>query len=165
MACALATLLALAGCADPVREQQRDSLGPEAPGVAQGPLHRAGQPCLICHDDTTARAFAVAGTVHVDPDARVPLVDGLVTLLDARGQSYTAATNCAGNFFVLPEDFTPVYPLRVRVDLGDQGVAMESLVQRDGSCASCHGPTPGPRSAGPVYLSRLPLDPPPRSCP
>ena len=43
---ALATTCTL----DPVQSEAVADLGGEAPGVAPGPLHRPGQPCLVCHD-------------------------------------------------------------------------------------------------------------------
>src|SRR5450432_160855 len=40
---------ALVGCGDPVHDTAVSALGPEAPGVPKGPLHRPGQPCVLCH--------------------------------------------------------------------------------------------------------------------
>jgi hypothetical protein len=146
-------LLALpVGCADPVREQAVAALGGEDPGVEPGPLHRPGQPCLVCHDAAGPSVFSLAGTVYARPEGRVPVAKVTVELIDADGQAFKAVTNCAGNFLVRPEDYTPRYPLWVTLAVGDQKIDMESPVFRDGSCASCHGDPKGPASAGHAYF-------------
>src|SRR5262245_6092986 len=94
----------LLGCGDPVKDLAVDALGPEAPGVPEGPLHRPGQPCLVCHDGGEARAFAMAGTVYLAPDSDLPAPGASVHMADAWGGSAVALANCAGNFFVKPED-------------------------------------------------------------
>lgn len=163
------TSVGMVGCEDPVRDRRVDALGPETPGVAKGPWHRPGQPCLACHDgeDHEVRAFSVGGTVFAFDDGGAPVSDVVVELTDTSGRTYRTATNCAGNFFVLPEDFSPSYPLWVTLVDGDRRVDMDSPVERDGSCGSCHTRTPGPRSTPPVYLYDLPrtLGPNTRGCP
>lgn len=105
-------LLALTGCDDPVRAAQLAALGPEAPGVPPGPLHRPNQPCLVCHgEDGHATRLTVAGTVFRDPTALDPVAGAEVLLVDAACRTHRAATNCAGNFFVRPADYTPTMPL------------------------------------------------------
>lgn len=143
------------GCGDPVRNGLQDALGPEAPGVERGPLHRPNQPCLACHDGSTAPEFSVAGTLFVTSTERQPLVGGVVTITDARGAVYWTAANCVGNFYIVPSDFSPTYPFRVAVSYGGESVPMESLIHREGSCASCHVDPKGLSSAGHVYLDDL----------
>ena len=46
---------ALAACVDESHELQVQALGAEVPGVPMGPLHRPGQPCLVCHGDQGRR--------------------------------------------------------------------------------------------------------------
>ena len=66
--CVVAGLLtwALVGCfVDPVHDEQVAALGPEPAGESPGPLHRPGQPCLVCHGGLgpAHQSFSVAGTV------------------------------------------------------------------------------------------------------
>src|SRR5262245_59193898 len=99
----LAALAAwLVGCDDPLQERAVEALGPEPFDVPEGPLHRPGQPCVLCHDGEDARAFSVAGTVYLTPDSDTPAAGASVGLVDAKGAGFVAITNCAGNFFVLP---------------------------------------------------------------
>lgn len=167
---ALAGAAAAAGCVDPVQRDAKDALGPEDPNVRTGPLHRPGQPCLVCHDN-----FTVAGTLYLTPkpDAgpNKPLAYGRVRITDATGAKYEKVANCVGNFYITPREFDPVFPFRVDVAFGadpkeEEGtlVAMESLVHRDGSCASCHKDPPGPASVGQIFLTDLPNPPAVQSC-
>lgn len=155
---------ALLGCEDPTRALAVEGLGPELDGVPLGPLHRPGQPCLTCHDGATARAFSVAGTVHHALDTDSPSPGALVRLADDAGGRFVAAANCAGNFFLSPEDFTPVYPLWVSLSAGDRDIAMDSPINGEGSCAGCHAMTPGPRSPGRVYVFESAAEAPAGGC-
>jgi hypothetical protein len=156
----VAMCLAVAACAacDPVKDDKIAALGGEAPGVPRGPLHRPGQPCVLCHDGNVGDppGFTVAGTVYVDPGDLTPAVGAVVSLTDSAGKSFDTTTNEVGNFWVLPHQFTPTYPMKVRVrykDIGgDAGVPMTADVGRDGSCATCHFDPPGPASPGHVYI-------------
>jgi hypothetical protein len=139
-------------CADPVRDAAIAELGAESPGVPVGPLHRPGQPCLACHGSGDVSVFSVAGTVYAREGTSTPLNDVTVRLIDAAGQKFDAATNCAGNFFVRPSELTVQYPLWVTLAVGDHTIDMESPVFREGSCAPCHLAPKGPASAGPVYF-------------
>ena len=159
------TAAVVLSCGDPARSVPAAELGPEVPGVEEGPLHRAGQPCLVCHDGSRSRPFALAGTVYLTPEADDPAVGAAVRWVDAEGRRGEARTNCAGNFFVLPEDFTPAYPLWVSVAVGSLEVAMDSPINGDGSCAHCHGLSPGPSSTERVYAFPIAPSPPPPGCP
>jgi hypothetical protein len=156
---------ALLGCEDPTRALAVTGLGPELEGVPIGPLHRPGQPCLTCHDGATARAFSVAGTVYHALDSESPSPGALVRLADDAGGRSVAAANCAGNFFLSPEDFTPIYPLWVSLTLGTHDIAMDSPINGDGSCAGCHATTPSPRSPGRVYVFESAAEAPTGECP
>jgi hypothetical protein len=154
-AIALAALLAPAACTiDPVHSEQVSALGPEQPGVPRGPLHRAGQPCLTCHggDGPASMVFSVAGTVYEQDNARVPFANALVKLTDSAGHHVVTGTNCAGNFFLQPGDFTPSFPMWVAVSYAGQDANMNTPVFRDGSCAGCHVDPRGPSSPGHVYF-------------
>jgi len=143
----------VAGCAgDPVQDQAVAALGDETPGVDPGPLHRAGQPCTVCHQaDGIARAFAVAGTVMRATDDPSGVEGVTIEVLDTGGARRTATSNAAGNFFVLLDDWTPLWPIATRVVTPDgKDHRMQTPIFREGSCSKCHGTTSGRRSAGPV---------------
>ncbi|HEX3594335.1 MAG TPA: hypothetical protein VHU80_04515 [Polyangiaceae bacterium] len=165
--------LALGACSsDPIHSRQVDGLGGETSGVHEGPLHRPGQPCLACHGTAgpADTEFALAGTVYQDPASMLPLPDARVHLIDEDGKTYDAATNCAGNFFIMNTDYRPTYPVWVKVFFGTAGgqpvfAKMGSPIYRDGSCATCHGDPPGPEAVGHVYWSPDPIAiPPSPSC-
>jgi hypothetical protein len=154
-------LVALVACADPVHDAEVTALGPEDPNVPPGPLHRPGQPCLVCHSD-----FSVAGTVY-NEDLVTPFSGATVTLVDAIESMTQATTNSAGNFYVLESDWKPVFPIGsyetdggavfgVTVVGADPNSPSEMLthIGRDGSCASCHfGAAPSGDTPGPVYVT------------
>ncbi len=153
---ATVTVAALSACAgDPVLDQQVSDLGGEADGVEPGPLHRAGQPCMVCHQvNGAARAFTVAGTVVKSKDDTTGVEGITVELLDTSGARRTAITNSVGNFFVLADDWTPLWPVATRIVLdGGKDRRMQTPIFREGSCAKCHGTQTGTRSAGPVTVS------------
>ena len=158
---ALSTPSMLLGCGDPAPDSKVNALGPEDPNVPPGPNHRPGQPCLVCHQaGGKAQPFSVAGTVYAEVDASAPVGNANVYILDSANNTYTTKTNCAGNFFVRPGDFTPTYPywatLRANATVGGSpGVIerdMDSPSYREGSCAGCHTIPIGPGSPGPVYV-------------
>ena len=149
-----AALLAGVAC-DPVLASKIDALGGNAPGVRNGPLHRPGQPCTLCHDGAfrDPPAFSVAGTVYTSADSAVPLAGAIVTLVGADGASFPVMTNDAGNFYVSPDAFSPKYPMRVSVAYGGTTVQMQSHVGWSGSCGTCHADPAGPDSPGHVYFN------------
>lgn len=151
----LVLVAALAGgCQDPVRQEQIDKLGPEAPGVLPGPLHRPGQPCLLCHELAgLAPRFTAAGTVFQTPAKQQPVGGIQVQLIDAARRWFVAYTNCAGNFFVMPQEFEPVMPLWVSLSGQSLHIDMESPMNKDGDCGTCHQGTKSPSSAGYVFLA------------
>ena len=150
---ALASLLATCEL-DPVHDEAVADLGSEAPGVRPGPLHRPGQPCLVCHDGAVANpAMSVGGTIYAAYGLSSPLAGASVTLTAENGSTYTATTNAAGNFYITARAWQPVYPLRVTVGLGALTAVMTTIIGRDGSCASCHVDPQSRISAGRVYLA------------
>ena len=156
------------GCEDPVRDGAQAALGSESPGVPKGPLHRPGQPCLVCHDPEGkgVSPFAMAGTVYTDEDTKVPVNEATVVLQDAQGHTQTTSTNCAGNFILRAGQLTLQYPIWVTVQAAGETIDMDSPIYRDGSCASCHGDPKGPASAGHVFLLANPKSLPARfHCP
>jgi hypothetical protein len=92
--CALAIALSAAcplwACADPVRDEAIEILGPESPSVEAGPRHRPGQPCVgPCHDGGGPgdSVFSLGGTVYRTSDRLDPLPDALLHFIDSAGQA------------------------------------------------------------------------------
>ncbi len=163
-------LMAAPACVnDPVPQEIIDGLGEET-GTPSA-THRPGQPCLVCHDSYGGAKppMAVAGTVYTTDamGAVVPAPAVLITITDSSGDSRMACTNPAGNFYIEKDAWADIaFPLGVE----GAGLRMNSLIGRDGSCASCHKPpTPesdkigrAPDSAGVVLVGAGSADP---SCP
>lgn len=129
-----------ASCADPAHEQAVDALGPEAPGVSPGPLHRPGQACTTCHGGSGPGEpdFVIAGTVFTVRGSTTPLEGALVTVTDATGAVRNLGSNAAGNFYMPKSSWAPTYPLHVQVSLGAETQEMLTRIGRDGGCGSCH---------------------------
>ena len=139
---------------DPEHEAKVKQMGPENPEVPVGPLHRPGQSCIVCHSSGHEDpVFSVAGTVCRDIMTSLPLPDVEVLLVDSQARTFTAHTNCVGNFYVSPGEFTPVSPLWVSLRIGDEKIEMESPIHREWSCAGCHTDPPAPASAGRVFMT------------
>jgi hypothetical protein len=139
---------------DPVHSEAVADLGGEMPGVPPGPLHRPGQPCLVCHDGSTARpAMSIGGTIYAVLGGDAPLSAASIELTAEDGSTFSAVTNAAGNFYVEEPAWRPVYPVRVAVTYGGLTSTMSTIIGRDGSCASCHVDPPSRISAGRVYLA------------
>jgi hypothetical protein len=154
----LLVVLALGfGCVDETHDEQIQALGGETPGVPRGPLHRPGEPCLVCHggQGPASARFTVAGTVYAIQGQTVPAVGAQVVIEDIRGSSYPATTNAAGNFYVTPGEWAPTYPTQMSVTQGKTTEQMLTHVGREGSCAGCHTDPPGLRSPGPVYVTPM----------
>jgi hypothetical protein len=150
---ALLLLAVMLMACDPVRSDAVTALGGETNGTQPGPLHRAGQPCLLCHDGSLGdpEEFSIAGTVFVMPADKTPAVGAQVHITAADQTKKTFTTNAAGNFYVTPTQWSPAFPLQVSVDYQGQTLEMDSTVGRDGACASCHSEPAGPDSPGQVY--------------
>jgi hypothetical protein len=147
---------AFAASCDPVHDDAVAALGGEAPGVPPGPLHRPGQPCLICHDGTFGDppAFSMAGTVFLYANSTSQVASGAtVTLEDKNGTTAAATINPAGNFFLTPDTYSPEYPVHVKsLAQGNVSISMHSHIGGNGSCAGCHVDPEAPDSPGHVYL-------------
>lgn len=180
---AFIVLVLVAGCGDPVRSNAIDALGDEAPGVKPGPLHRPGQPCVLCHDGNGPGNIVLAfgGTVYQNQSGpRIPMVGAIVHFRDSVGRNYWTATNCAGNFFVVDGDYTPSWPVFVKIEYtvsvpvpNPQGMPLTQTVPvvammtspiyetegstvaglRDRSCANCHSDPGSQSSVGHIYLA------------
>ena len=149
-------LLALAlpplSCTDPVPGAAVARLGGEADGVSPGPLHRRGQPCLVCHSargPASNKPFAIAGTVFENaaddakPAARVKIV-----LRDSENAPGGAETNEVGNFYIRESEWPdPAFPLKVGIERDGKRAEMSSTINREGSCSFCHKPVTKSRYA------------------
>jgi hypothetical protein len=155
---------------DPVHQAQVDALGPEKPGIPQGPFHRAGQPCTVCHSrQGPAKAvFSMAGTVFAArPDSpssqrSVGVDQAAVGIVDSTGSNFLASTNCVGNFYVAPDSYDPTFPVLVAVSKGKTSTFMQSHITRETSCANCHARAISDTSPGQVYLTTADV---PMGCP
>jgi hypothetical protein len=135
---ALATATA---CSDPVHDGAIAAQGKETTGVPIGEYHRAGQPCVVCHEEhgTASNAvFTVAGTVFAGPDKLVGVDGANIEMTDSGQTSWTAHTNCVGNFSVKPEQWNPKFPILVRVSKGANRRSMKTPIGREPSCSNCH---------------------------
>jgi hypothetical protein len=150
-----AMAIVLVDCVDATHDEQVQALGGEDPGVPRGPLHRPGQPCLVCHGGggPASHTFSVAGTVYALAGRSDPAVGAQVQIEDITGVAFVAPTNPAGNFYITADQWKPTFPLKVQVTLGASIEPMNTSVGRDGSCATCHSGMPGPTSAGTVYAA------------
>jgi hypothetical protein len=139
---------------DPVHADQVAALGGDPSGQHNGPTHRPGQPCLVCHGGLGPGQpdFSVGGTIYRSQTGTVAIQGAVVTLTDAQGTVHALTTNRTGNFYVNASDWVPSYPMLVSVSDSDTKIDMKTQVGRDGSCATCHSDPAGPASAGHVYL-------------
>jgi hypothetical protein len=143
-------------CTDPVRSQRIAALGGEDPAVPTGPLHRPGQPCVLCHSaggPASSAPFAIGGTIFETDSPDSNGATGVqVLFIDAASSQRRYDTNEAGNFFVPESDWSDLtFPFKVGLlSMGGKQVAMNSTVNREGSCNFCHRPAPGSKLALPT---------------
>jgi hypothetical protein len=160
-------------CADPVHDAQVASLGPEYPGIPQGQYHRAGQPCTWCHgpEGPAKTQFSLAGTIFWQggTGANINSVIGVngatVAVIDSNGVPKEYTTNCVGNFWVLPSDYQPAYPILAGIygpddnPVGTDQDGMVSQISRASSCAECHFDPPNYDTPGHIYLTTAAFTP------
>jgi hypothetical protein len=154
---AVALTVVLAACVDESHELQVQALGGEAPGVSPGPLHRPGQPCLVCHgsEGPSSHSFVMAGTVYAVQGQSAPAPGVQVVLEDSTGSSVGINTNQAGNFYIATGEWSPLFPVWVpQITMGQSSTSMQTHIGREGSCANCHTLTASPTSPGRVYLNK-----------
>lgn len=145
--------LAVASCGDPVHSNAVDALGPEY--TTPGPLHRAGQPCLVCHGGLgpASKEFSFAGTLYKASTTTDALEGASVEVTDAKSTKGSGKSNKVGNFYIEPATLTPVFPVRVQISFpGGANPSMGTHIGHDGSCAGCHSDPPSPRTPGHVWL-------------
>jgi hypothetical protein len=146
-------LFAVSCSLDPTHDEAKSDLGDETAGIPVGPLHRPGQPCLICHDGSTAPQWSVAGTITGVLGNNAPLEGATVALTDANLSTFSVTSNAAGNFYIEPSRWVPTYPVKVAVTFGSITSTMTTIIGRDGSCAGCHANPASRISAGAVYVA------------
>jgi len=157
---ALAALVGLGACIDPIQQRNVEDLGGETDGIRPGPRHRAGQPCLVCHNGEGLGGpphFSVAGTVYAQDGSTQGAQGVTVTMTDAKNKTVVKTTNDVGNFYVQFSEWDPAFPLKVKIGQGTLTQEMQSVVGGTGSCADCHKGTKGSTSSMPaVYLKDAP---------
>lgn len=156
---ASAAALALGACSDPVPDGQIKALGDENPNIPVGQYHRAGQPCVTCHNPNgpaSSVPFTIAGTVFATKADPTGVENAYVGLTDTTGSSYLTKTNCVGNFFVSKSEWDPAFPIFVRVYKDSASRTMQGQIGRERSCAYCHKDPRGVitklSSVGHIYL-------------
>ena len=142
---ALAGVLAIAttlSCGtDPVHDGAVAAQGKEVTGIPIGEFHRAGQPCVVCHEEhgpASSSIFTVAGTIFAGPNGTVGVDGAEVDMTDSKGSKYPTKTNCVGNFKVTPDQWNPAFPILVRVAKGTAQRSMKTPIGREPSCGNCH---------------------------
>lgn len=156
----------LAGCADPVLSAEIDALPGETAGISRGPMHRAGQPCTLCHSSAGGQTptFSVAGTLYQKAGSKIPIEGATIDLTDATGATYKLTSNCVGTFYVEDTTWEPTYPLRVQITDGTTTIKMLTRVSAEGvqpvsSCSICHSDPASATSPGHLFLDKDPLVP------
>ena len=135
------TGLTFLSCADPVLSDAVSAQGNETSGIEKGPFHRAGQPCVTCHQEggpASKFPYTVAGTVFAQPLRQVGVEKVEVRMTDSDGTKFTAKTNCVGNFMVTAGEWQPKFPILVEIAKNNVRRSMRSAIGREGSCAGCH---------------------------
>jgi hypothetical protein len=145
------------GCRDPVHDDAVEALGPETSGVPQGPEHRPGQPCTVCHggDGPGSPTFDLAGTVFAHPDSTQPLEGALVHVSDESGAERSAYTNRVGTFYWTEGQLGLGSPLWVSIEHCGQRVDMKTPIFREASCGKCHSGASS-ESVVQVYFEKFP---------
>lgn len=165
MAAALVATMSVS-CFDPVHADQVAALGPEVPGVPEGKFHRAGQPCRTCHggDGPGDPEWSIAGTVYRvrgEPTA-IDAVRVIVRDSSAPAAERTLTSNAVGNFYIAMGDWSPTFPVFVRLEYGEgptlRTAEMLTPIGRNGGCNFCHyGADNEPTHMPPVFLAMTPF--------
>jgi len=154
----LCLLLFSMGCQDPVHSDKVSALGPEPGPYRPGPLHRAGQPCTVCHGGKGPGKpqFDLAGTVFFSQLDQVGLSSAKVVIYDQSGNTEAYYTNDVGTFVAGDGELGLDFPLWVAIEANGKRVRMETPIFRARSCAECHADPQSQHSVGHVYLESAP---------
>jgi len=157
-----------ASCFDPVHDDQVTALGPEVAGVPEGPTHRPGQPCRTCHggDGPGSPEWSIAGTMYRVRNEPGTLEGVRVILTDSSANpvEHIVTSNSAGNFYIPMDDWSPTFPVFVRLEYGGGATKMRSTemlspIGRNGGCGFCHyGADNEPGHMPPVFLAMTPFE-------
>jgi hypothetical protein len=163
--------LSFSCAADPVHDRQIAALGGETSGIPRGPLHRAGQPCGVCHgaEGPDSPEFSLAGTLYREPSSREPLAYASVHFIDSTGEQRWACTNSVGTFFVLKKDWSPSWPVWSKIYLDESAemplvAEMTAAIFRETSCSTCHADPASPSTVGHLYLAEKSMPLPEGTC-
>lgn len=151
-------LVWLMGCEDPVHDDKVSALGPEPGPYETGPLHRAGEPCTVCHggEGPADPEFDLAGTVFLNQGDLMGLPGARVVVYDQVGNSEAYYTNDVGTFVAPADELGLSFPLWVAIEANGKRVRMETPIFRARSCAECHMDPRDQSSMGHVYLEASP---------
>jgi hypothetical protein len=162
----------VAGCSDPLRDENIALLGDEHPNFPPSEIHRPGQPCVACHSPYFGAEpiMSLGGTLFTDPvanDGELNMVpDHTIRIIDSEGKILDIKTNRCGNFYFTKEQFDPAFPLRaeLRGPGTEDGAtipinAMASRIGREGSCGACHAFPASSLSPGVVFVPNGRLSP------
>jgi hypothetical protein len=121
----------------------------------------------VCHgpDGPAQTTFSIAGTIFYGPTKNVGVDQTDVTMVDSLGTSFTAHTNCVGNFFVAPSEWDPAFPVKVEASGQGKSRQMVGHIGREPSCSNCHKDPPYFDSPGHVYISSSDTGYAPGPCP
>ena len=109
-------------------------------------LMRPGGACIACHDRTGAPSYTAAGTVYTtahEPDdcsGDASSETTTVVVTDAKGTTYTATVNSAGNFYFDSRRSPIEVPYRAKVVRGGKAREMKDPAMH-GDCNKCHTET------------------------
>lgn len=110
------------------------------------PFMRPGSACISCHDRDDGPSYSVAGTVYAtahepnDCNGHASSSPMQVVITDAKGVTYSATVNAAGNFFFAQGTSPIEIPLRAKVVANGKTSAMKEPVMH-GDCNKCHTET------------------------
>jgi hypothetical protein len=130
-----------ASCSDPVLDDTIDEQGNETANIPKGELHRAGQRCVVCHQDGGEAGdspFTLAGTIFAQPNKQIGVDRAEIRLTDSDGTKHLVKTNCVGNFFVRPSEWQPKFPILVEVFKNGVRRRMTGPIGREADCSGCH---------------------------
>lgn len=107
---------------------------------------RPGHACISCHDRDDGPSYSAAGTVYAtahepnDCSGHASSSPMQVVITDAKGKTYSATVNAAGNFYFDQRTNPMEIPLRAKVVANGKTREMKEPVMH-GDCNKCHTET------------------------
>jgi len=109
-----------------------------AGGEEESPTMYPGRDCITCHVGAgEGPRFGAAGTVYSaydEGDDCYGVQGALIEVIDANGETHSATTNEAGNFWI---DGAVATPITARINY-DGGTLEMTTPAPSANCASCH---------------------------